>query len=115
MKNYKYSLSCDTFDKKEIDAVIKSINSKNYTMGQTVVKFEKQLSKWLNIKNAIMVNSGSSANLLLVSSLIYRAKKKISKLKKGDEVLVPALSWHTTIWPLIKLGLKPVIVDINIK
>ena len=81
MKNYKYSLACDTFDKKELDSLKKSIHTKKYTMGQTVEKFEKKLAKWLNIKNAIMVNSGSSANLLLVSSLFYRSKKKIVSKK----------------------------------
>ena len=115
MNSYKYSLSCNTFDKKEFDSLKKSFNSQKYTMGKTVEKFEKKLSKWLNVKNAVMVNSGSSANLLLISSLLYKTKKKLIPLKKGDEVLVPALSWPTTIWPIIQLGLKPVIVDVNLK
>ena len=81
-------------------------------MGKGVEKFEKKIASWLGVKNAIMVNSGSSANLLLISSLLYRTNKKI--LKKGDEVLVPALSWPTTIWPLVQLGLKPIFTDIDI-
>ena len=115
MKNYKYSLSYDAFDKKDFNALKKTLNQKKYTMGKTVEKFEKKISQWLNIKHAVMVNSGSSANLLLVSSLLYRIKKKLIHLKKNDEVLVPALSWPTTIWPIIQLGLKPVIVDIDLK
>ena len=115
MKNYKFSLSYNTFDKKDFSALKKSINLKKYTMGKTVEKFENKLSKWLNIKNAVMVNSGSSANLLLMSSLLYKTKKKNIHLKKGDEILVPALAWPTTIWPIVQLGLKPVIVDINLK
>ncbi len=82
MKNYKFSLSYNTFDKKDFSALKKSINLKKYTMGKTVEKFENKLSKWLNIKNAVMVNSGSSANLLMKSSLIYKTKKKIYILKK---------------------------------
>tara|TARA_B100001079_G_scaffold211382_1_gene185529 strand:- start:185 stop:445 length:261 start_codon:yes stop_codon:yes gene_type:complete len=82
MKNYKFSLSYNTFDKKDFSALKKSINLKKYTMGKTVEKFENKLSKWLNIKNAVMVNSGSSANLLLMSSLLYKTKKKIYILKK---------------------------------
>ena len=115
MKNYIYNLSYDTFDTSDFRALKKSFGLRKYTMGKTVEKFEKKLSKWLNIKNAIMVNSGSSANLLLISSLLYKTKKKSTHLIKGDEVLVPALSWPTTIWPIIQLGLKPVIVDINLK
>ena len=61
-----------------------------------------------------MVNSGSSANLLLVSSLLYRTNKEKIILKKGDEVIVPSLAWSTTVSPLIQLGLKPIIVDINL-
>ncbi|SVD19490.1 uncharacterized protein METZ01_LOCUS372344, partial [marine metagenome] len=61
-------------------------------MGNKVNLFEKKLAKWLGVKNAIMVNSGSSANLLLITSLLYRAiNKKI--LNHGDEILVPALAW----------------------
>ena len=115
MKKYKYSLSCDTFEKKDFSTIKKFINLRRYTMGKAVEEFEKKLSKWLNVKNAIMVNSGSSANLLLVSSLLYNTRQKSIGIKKGDEVLVPALSWPTTIWPIIHLGLKPVVVDIDLR
>ena len=58
-----------------------------------------------------MNNSGSSANLLAVSALCNLEFK--DHLKVGDEVIVPALSWSTTVWPLIQNGLIPVIVDID--
>ena len=61
-----------------------------------------------------MVNSGSSANLLILETLIRGSKKK-NKLRAGDEVIVPALSWPTTVWPISQLGLKPVFVDSNLK
>jgi CDP-6-deoxy-D-xylo-4-hexulose-3-dehydrase len=65
------------------------------------------------VKQTIMVNSGSSANLLLVDSLLRRLNSSKAPLKSGDEVLVPALAWPTTVWPLIQLGLKPVFVVID--
>ena len=60
-----------------------------------------------------MVNSGSSANLLSLFCLINPFKKK--RLKKGDECLVPALCWSTSLWPVIQAGLKPVFVDVNLE
>lgn len=110
---YHYSLSNDNFIKKDFNALKRAFHNKRYTMGSSVKKFENQLCKWLKVKNAIMVNSGSSANLLLISSLLFRTTKKL-KLKKGDEILVPALTWPTTIWPIVQLGFKPVVVDINL-
>lgn len=115
MPKYLYNLSYNSFSKTDFKATQKVFIQEKYTMGTTVAKFEKELSKWLNVKNSIMVNSGSSANLLLVSSLLYRTNNKLKNLKKGSEVLVPALSWPTTVWPILQLGLKPVIVDINFK
>ena len=57
-----------------------------------------------------MVNSGSSANLLslFVAKFSY-------KFKKGDEVIIPAVCWSTSLWPIIQVGLKPVFVDVNLK
>ncbi|HEY2735455.1 MAG TPA: DegT/DnrJ/EryC1/StrS family aminotransferase, partial [Polyangiales bacterium] len=59
-----------------------------------------------------MVNSGSSANLLAVDSLLRRSRSA-APLQAGDEVLVPALAWPTTVWPLLQLGLVPVFVDVD--
>tara|TARA_Y100000768_G_scaffold264094_1_gene201512 strand:+ start:861 stop:2087 length:1227 start_codon:yes stop_codon:yes gene_type:complete len=114
MKKYKFSLSSDSYGVEEYKALKKQFKSKKYTMGQSVSSFEKKLAKWLDVKNAIMVNSGSSANLLLITSLIHRSKNNLNLLKPGDEILVPAVAWSTTIWPIVQLGLVPVFVDINI-
>jgi len=108
-----FPLSFDDFDHQNTQDIVNIFKSKKYTMGKYVEKFEKKIAKWLGIKNAIMVNSGSSANLLLITSLLYRTKKT-NLLKRGDEILLPALSWPTTIWPIIQLGLKPVLTDIDI-
>jgi len=108
----KFTLSTDTFSKEEFNTVNKVMMSRNYTMGDMVEKFEKSLAKWIGVKNAIMVNSGSSANLLIIESLLRRSIK-FNNLKQGDEIIVPALSWPTTVWPIIQLGLTPVFADSN--
>jgi CDP-6-deoxy-D-xylo-4-hexulose-3-dehydrase len=88
------------------------IESGNYTMGKKVEEFEERFSDWLGSKYSVMVNSGSSANLLLVYSQIISSYKK-NLFTPGDEILVPALLWPTTLWPLLQFGLKPVLVDID--
>jgi CDP-6-deoxy-D-xylo-4-hexulose-3-dehydrase len=108
----KFTLATDTFSKEEFNAVNKVMMSRRYTMGDIVENFEKKLAKWIGVKNAIMVNSGSSANLIIIESLLRRSIK-FNNLKKGDEVIVPALSWPTTVWPIVQLGLIPVFVDSN--
>ena len=67
----------------------------------------------MGVKLALMVNSGSSANLLSLFCLINPYRK--NKLKKGDECLVPALCWSTSLWPITQAGLKPVFVDVNLE
>ena len=73
-------------------------------MGLNVKKFEKNFAKFHKVKYSVMVNSGSSANLLMVASLFYQKNKH--KIKKGDEVIVPAVGWSTSYNPLHQLGLK---------
>jgi CDP-6-deoxy-D-xylo-4-hexulose-3-dehydrase len=90
---------------------IKVILSKNMTMSKVTEKFEKVFSQKLKISNPLMVNSGSSANLLALQCLINPYRKK--RLKKGDEVLIPSVCWPTTLWPIIQSGLKPVFVDVE--
>lgn len=101
-----------TFDNKEINAAIRVLLSRNVTMGKKVISFENSFSKKFSYKKSISCNSGSSANLLAISTIINLNFK--NRIKPGDEVIVSALSWSTTIWPIIQCGLIPVIVDINI-
>ena len=108
----KYNLVSSNWDNKEIEAINKIIKSGFFTIGKNVNKFEKAFSKKQGIKYSVMVNSGSSANLLAIYSLFF---KKNNPLKKGDEVIVPAISWSTTYSPLEQLGLKIKIIDIDIK
>ena len=96
----------------DIAAVIQVLKSGNLTMGQEVKKFEKKMADYLKVKHFIMVNSGSSANLLMIEALMRPARSK-PILNPGDSILVPAIAWPTTIWPLIQLGLNPLFVDID--
>lgn len=111
MKKFKYPLSSDTWNEKEELAIQKVVKSKNYTMGKHVQIFEKSFSKYIGSKYSVMVNSGSSANLLMTASLFFTKK---NKLKRGDEVIVPAISWSTTFYPLSQYGLKLKFVDIDL-
>lgn len=104
----KYKLSDNSWDGKELQAIQRVIHSNQYTMGAEVKEFEKRFAAYFGSKYAIMVNSGSSANLLAIAALCYSGK-----LKKGDEVIVPAVSWSTTYYPISQLGLKLRFVDID--
>ena len=100
-----------TFGSEEINGAIDVLLSRNITMGEKVIKFENLFSKKFAYKKSVSCNSGSSANLLAISALTNLNIQ--NRLEPGDEVLVSALSWSTTIWPLIQCGLIPVIIDIN--
>ena len=112
-KNYKYQLLENGFSNKDISIGKKVLDSKRITMASHTRNFELAFAKKLGAKYALMVNSGSSANLLATFAAGNLLKKNC--LKRGDEVLIPALCWSTSIWPLVQFGLKPVLVDIDIK
>lgn len=100
-----------TFSSDEINAALDVLLSTHVTMGQKVRAFEKEFALKYEFGFGIMNNSGSSANLLGVAALANPAYK--NGLKPGDEVIVPALSWSTTVWPLIQHNLIPVVVDVD--
>jgi dTDP-4-amino-4,6-dideoxygalactose transaminase len=106
----KYSLAESSWDSEELEAIQRVINSKRFSMGPEVKQFEQDFAKFFGSKYAVMVNSGSSANLLAIASLFYTRE---NRLKKGDEVIVPAVSWSTTYYPLYQYGLKLKFVDID--
>ncbi len=103
----KVSLHESTIGEDEIQAVIDVMRSGQVTSGVKVKEFEKAFPG----KHAVMCNSGSSANLLAVAALCDPATP--NHLKRGDGVIVSALSWSTTVWPLVQYGLIPIIVDID--
>lgn len=104
----KYCLSNDTWGNEEIKAINRVIDSQRFSMGENVAKAEKAFAAYFDKKYAVMASSGSAANLLAIAAMVYSGK-----LKKGDEVLVPAVSWSTTYFPLEQLGLKIRLVDID--
>lgn len=111
---YKYPLATATWDKEEIDAMYRVIESGKFTMGEQVKTFEDRFASQMRGKHCVMVNSGSSANLLMVAALFYTSDP-LRKLKRGDEVIVPAVSWSTTYYPLYQYGLHLKFVDIDIE
>jgi CDP-6-deoxy-D-xylo-4-hexulose-3-dehydrase len=111
--SFKYPLATATWDQAEYDALQRVITSGMFTMGPNVFEFEKQFASYLGVKHCVMVNSGSSANLLMVAALFY-TKNPDLRLQAGDEVIVPAVSWSTTYYPLYQYGLKIKFVDIDL-
>ena len=110
---YKIPLAIDTWDDEEKQAINEVVLKGRFTMGENVKRFEKAFSNYLNSKYCVMVNSGSSANLLMIASLFY-TRDQDKKLSKGDEVIVPAVSWSTSYYPLYQYGLKLKFVDIDL-
>ncbi len=106
-----YPLATNTWDNNELEAIQSVIDSDNYTMGNYVTQFENDFKKFINRKYCLMVSSGSAANLISVASFFYT---KNPMLKKGDEIIVPSVSWSTTYFPLQQFGLKLKFVDIDI-
>jgi len=107
-------LNASTFGPEEIEAAIRVLKSDQITMGPLCLEFENVFAKYLNVKNAIFVNSGSSANLLAFFALANPAAvlpKGLRALKPGSEVLVPAVTWSTSVWPIVQAGGVPVLVD----
>jgi len=104
-KKIYYGLA--VYDKKEINAVNKVLKNKKLTLidGPLVKKFEQEVAKLFGKKYGLMVNSGSSANLLALASL---------KLKKNSEIITPTLTFSTTVAPIYQLGLVPNFVDVEI-
>lgn len=105
-----YRLAADTLGPEEIAAAKETLDTGYLTMGERVKRFEAEFADWVGLPAAVMVNSGSSANLLMVDVML---RSSGLGLKPGDEVLVPALSWPTTVWPVAQLGLVPVFVDVD--
>ncbi len=98
-------------DKKSINSLCNFIKkNKRLTQFKKVKEFENKFSKWNGSKYSVLVNSGSSANLIIIESC-----KEIYKWKNNDEIIVPSVTWPTTITPVIQAGLKPIFVDVNLK
>lgn len=107
-----YPLASSTWDQAELNAIQSVIDSNMYTMGKQVAEYEKRFAEYFGSQYAVMVSSGSTANLIMIAALFYTQNEQL-KLKRGDEVIVPAVSWSTTYYPLYQYGLKLKFVDID--
>ena len=110
MPKDRYELASSTWDESELQAMQNVILSGKFTMGERVREFETQFAAHVGAKYAVMVNSGSSANLILVNALKYHTK---FNLAPEDEIIVPAVSWSTTYYPVTQSGFVLRFVDID--
>ena len=109
---YKYPLATSSWDELELNSLKDVIAADRFTMGEKVKIFEENFASYFGSRYAVMVNSGSSANLIMVAALRYIQDSKF-KLNPGDEIIVPAISWSTTYYPLHQYGLHLKFVDVD--
>jgi len=104
--NYKIKLVNDTITYEDIkDLSNWLLTNPRLTKGEKTIEFENAWSKWQERKYSVFVNSGSSANLAMIYSLMLSGKLKNKK------IIIPAISWVTTVAPIVQLGLKPIMCD----
>jgi CDP-6-deoxy-D-xylo-4-hexulose-3-dehydrase len=106
-----YDLASTSWGTEEIDAMQRVIQTGMFTMGEQVRRFEADFAKKFDVKHALMVSSGSAANLVGVGALFFTQDRP---LQRGDEVIVPAISWSTTYYPLQQYGLRLRFVDVEL-
>ncbi|MEK6829647.1 MAG: DegT/DnrJ/EryC1/StrS family aminotransferase [Nanoarchaeota archaeon] len=108
--NEKITLVKDTIDKEDVDNLIEWLKTyPRLTMGPKTREYEEKFSEWLGCKYSVFVNSGSSANLLMLYAL------KIIGNLRNEKIVVPALAWATDMAPVIQLGFEPLICDCNMQ
>lgn len=106
-----YDLASSSWGPEEIAAMRRVIESGRFTMGEHVERFEEAFRAKFGVRHALMVGSGSAANLVGIAALSY---VKNRPLARGDEVIVPAISWATTYYPLQQYGLRLRFVDVEL-
>ena len=106
-----YPLSSNSWGDEEALVFKQTLEKGRFTMGESVKEFESSFADKIGIQNALMVSSGSMANLVGLAALFY---KKNNPLKRGDEVIVPSISWATTYYPLQQYGLKLKFLDVEL-
>ena len=106
----KYPLAVSSWGDEEVEAITKVVESKKLSMGDRVKQFEHEFAEYHNVKYAVMVNSGSSANLLGAEAFKHCG---LFDIKKGDEVIVPAVGWSTTFFPFHQTGFELAFVDVD--
>lgn len=109
-EKYWYPLSVATYDVEEVLAAVDSLCSFRTTMWEKTAEFERAFAATQGSAEAVMVNSGSSADLLIAFALV---NPEAALLSPGDEILVPAVTWPTQLWSVMMAGLRPVLVDVD--
>jgi CDP-6-deoxy-D-xylo-4-hexulose-3-dehydrase len=107
-----YELAASTWGEEEVEAIRRVVSSGRLTMGAEVEAFEREFAAYFAMRYAVMVNSGSSADLISTAALFYKRERP---LQRGDEALVPAISWGTTYHPLQQYGLRLHFIDVELE
>ncbi len=110
---YALPLAFNTFGDDEIAAALEVLVTGPLTLSRRVEEFERRFAAAHGAPDAVYVNSGSSANLLMLATLMRGVDGSAPALAPGDEVIVPAVTWSTTIWPIAQMGAVPVLVDVS--
>ena len=110
MEKMNWKLQENILTDHDIKLLVKFVSTTNrFTQFEKVKQFENDFSSWQGCEHSVYVNSGSSANFLIINAL-----KELRKWNIGDEIIVPTATWPTTITPILQMGLKPVFIDINL-
>lgn len=110
----KFPLAASSWGTEEVEAINSVVATGQFSMGARVQQFESEFAAYSGTQFALMVNSGSSANLLMTAALSHTSNPAL-RLQRGDEIIVPAVSWSTTFHPLAQYGLNLRFVDIDIE
>lgn len=109
---YRIPIAVPSYGEEEIEEAIATMRSKKVTMGEKVKRFEEEWAKYVGTKYAVMVNSGSSANLL--AHVVLSNPSLPRYIKPRDEIITPAVTWATTAYPIVNVGARPVFVDVDL-
>jgi len=109
----KVAVTKPVYDENDAIGIMDTFFSGWLSMSEKVKTFEERFSKFLGVKHSVSVNSGSSANLLALSTLLCPEVPDKSRLKAGDEIITPAVTWATTCYPIFQVGAVPVFVDVD--
>lgn len=113
MGKTRIPLNIPSYDWEEAYEAIDSILTTWVTMGKKVKQFESEFAEYVGVGHAVMTNSGSSANLLALSILANPLVQ--GGIKPGDEIITPAVTWATTVFPIINCSATPVLVDVDLE
>lgn len=106
----RYSFASSSWDERERRAIDQVLATGSLVMGPQVADFERSFACIFGVKYAVMVNAGSSANLLTIAAQCFSKRRQ---LRPGEEVLAPSIAWGTSLFPLHQYGLRMKLVDVD--